>query len=550
MESGEVLVYRCFPLGSVRPCYYDFRRKTTFWNRWLNFRVVDPPDGFVAFYDDAAGPGTAPLPMGSLMVSFRVRAPARAPSRDVSVDQPPMGDIFDISGPPPGLFRRPYFPADLFLLMSGPSLRTWLLQRVSSQERLLPCGKSSDVALLRSVGAGLPDQAKQLAKDILKYIAKAEPGRPYALAAPIIAQLQKYRDLVPEAGVRLLAETHTAAVSRQVRNAWDLFLLYSATFAVPRNVNDVLRAWMLLVAGCPSVDPEIARLASVCLFRLSCSSCVRVPFGASEDDHQSYILSVISRANHPTIFGVSLAEILHFEVRANEDVHRTVLVPQVVRRLVIYIRDEAGTALPDIFTNDRTPPDTLRKLVSYLTMGGRLVSGRDDEAGRTLELSRPGVYHAANLLKYFFAMLQEPLITADVITELAQTPVLDSARCLSVTYRLPNEHRDTLMFLVGFLQEILRTTREKILREDALGLVAPIYTTLFRPPADCQLHDSMQLLLAMLIESWRTDDVYLSCMPGQLPNAAALTTTVTALTATMPRRRRLTRPYSRERLTE
>jgi hypothetical protein len=559
MKGDEILVYQCYPLGSVRPCYYDFKRKTTFWNRRLNFQVVNPPDGFAQFYGDAPGRRAAPTEMDRPQETMRNPQPDRLavsgkwfPHETLPWREPPAGrrqeasvtDLFDFSGPSPAFFRKLYFPSDLFLLRSGRSLRQWLIANVSSENpagRLLPCRKNSDVAMLGSIGSGFEDQAKQLAKDILKFIAKAEPGRPYALAYPIIAQLHKYTDLIPEAGVRLLAETHTPTVSQKVRNAWDLFLLYCGTFVVPREMNDVLRAWMLLVASCPQVDPEIAKLASVCLFRLSCGAPVRVPFGTSEEDHQRYVMSVISRENHPTIFGVSIAEILHFELRSTDDVRKVFLVPKVVRRLIIYIRDERGTTLPDLFWNDRTPPDTLKKLVNSLTMGGRLISGREEDAGRALDLSTPGVYHAANLLKYFFEMLQKPLITPEVIAELAQTPVLDSARCLSMTYRLPNEHRDTLMFLVGFFQEILRARSAQILREDALRLVRHIYRTLFRPPDDCKLHDSMQLLLAMLIESWRTDDVYLSFIQMSLSTSAVLGGSFLAATTVFQRKRRFTR---------
>jgi hypothetical protein len=241
------------------------------------------------------------------------------------------------------------------------------------------------------------------------------------------------------------------------------------------------------------------------------------------------------------MFGVSLAEILHSEVRPNDDVCKLVLVPQVVRRLIIYIIGESGTTQPDLFTNDRTPADTLKKLVNHLTIGGRLVSDRDEEAGRTLDVSKPGVYHAANTLKYFFEMLQEPLITTDVIAELTQTPFPDSARCLSMTYRLPNEHRDTLMFLVGFFQQILKSAEKKILLKDARRLVAPIYTTLFRPPPDCQLHDSMQRLLAMLIKRWRTDDVYHFIPQPSPAGTAALNTSFAASTTTNAKKKRPTR---------
>jgi hypothetical protein len=177
-----------------------------------------------------------------------------------------------------------------------------------------------------------------------------------------------------------------------------------------------------------------------------------------------------------TLFGVSLAEVL-----LKEGQRQRVLVPRIFQRIIAYIREENGLMTRDLFDSQRAFNDRVdqtEQAIADLTTGGR---------------PRFGVYHAAFLAIQFIESLQTPVLKEEALRAAAS-----GANCIRATYLLPNEHRDTLMFVIGFLQEFAAEHKDIV---DAVSSTWGQALAQEKGPGPA-------VFVRTLIEDWVTDEVY------------------------------------------
>jgi hypothetical protein len=119
-------------------------------------------------------------------------------------------------------------------------------------------------------------------------------------------------------------------------------------------------------------------------------------------------------------------------------------------------------------------------------------------------------YEISAVLCSFLAHLQSPLVPTEVTSNLNER--IESYQCVRLANSLPNENRDTLMYLIGFLKRL-------VLCEAVTKMGARNYAICFAPvifeTGSIQDRNLAQRFVDMsaeclvnLIETWDTRELY------------------------------------------
>jgi hypothetical protein len=112
----------------------------------------------------------------------------------------------------------------------------------------------------------------------------------------------------------------------------------------------------------------------------------------------------------------------------------------------------------------------------------------------------------ASLLQFFLAHLQSSLVTVEVMNRLS--PLSESFQCVRFANSLPNENRDTLMYLVGFLQDYIEAydlSNKKNITGTVVAALSPILTGVV---LSADLIKKLTRFLTCLVDSWSTSEIY------------------------------------------
>jgi hypothetical protein len=166
-------------------------------------------------------------------------------------------------------------------------------------------------------------------------------------------------------------------------------------------------------------------------------------------------------------------------------------------------------------------PDDLFEEEALREYGPMAVAGFRTSAGWIAGDER-NVYEVAAVLRYFFGHLMSPVITDDVVNSLPSP--CESYQCVRLANSLPNENRDTLMYLVGFLQDYIEAysganrtysgANRTYAPQNNTNLAPKVVKALCPimrgagpgwPPEKIKLVEPFMLCL---IDSWSTEEVY------------------------------------------
>lgn len=186
------------------------------------------------------------------------------------------------------------------------------------------------------------------------------------------------------------------------------------------------------------------------------------------------------------------------ELEDKED--KILLVPNVLLNLIERLKEVNVFHIKNVFLTKCNSKTEKLKAIHELNISGRL----DPDINN--------VFTITSLVKYFFKQLQQPLIPLKVVKEKLD-PQIEWFKCIRIANLLPNENKDTLMYLIGFLQELVKYKNETWM--DASKLSKIFANCLIRDVTGAQdvrknqrLIDSTTRFLNCLIENWKTDDVY------------------------------------------
>lgn len=501
-------VYEYRSIASPRPYYHYPDTGETLWVRKVGYIVDNPPDG--KYIPPPRGYSTLNNTL-TRTHSIRSRTLTVLPIihakqiSDMSIQTKDATDINPILikdyERPMSFYNNPFFPPDLYLLPDSNYIIDFLKQnmnilkegmvkkeKIPFETTIRPGKKSINKPLLVITPKTSP-LAKSLFKTFRLFIAHDDVNS--------IPQFIQYIDgnpnmLIPEAAIQLLTETNSSVITPRIRNAWKLFQIFISRYELPYQYKKIIRAYFSIAASQSDVSNEIKDNATLCMLRLSCTSQIKCQYDSTSPQY------FISHLTSPTvIFGVSLPEILWKERMIdgrNKD--NPNLVPKILRKLIGKLKQLNVFHTKEVFMRAGSVADEI-SAIQNINNGNWEIDDID-------------VYTVASITKQFFIQLQDPILTREVYHGLADS--IPSYKCISLANSLPNESLDTLMYFIGFLQELVTHIGDINLTYDQLiTAVSHIFSRDQNPTilsGNAKMARALERFVSMLVQNWNTDEIY------------------------------------------
>lgn len=398
--------------------------------------------------------------------------------------------------------------------------------------------------------------ALALSKNIKKFIS-SQAGDDYQYPNNIINSIIKYEDLLIECIYQLISLTNNTKSTMSVILSWKLMMLIVGYFPIPEPYSDYLRDYFIFASGHNEVDFEIQYCAKICLCRLFADHQLNIK-SKLDDPNYKYIKASMSMTQ---LFGVTLGEVLVKEeyrrIRSSEyDNESYTQIKKESRDKKKHKRSsesnnnnqEANPLFSDdddeenyynglnkipessLFSFKKKDDDEflvpiiLKKFIKAMlslnaleTVGIFRIPGEKAAEDRIAEDINNGnweepsatVSTLASITKRFVRELQDPLIPnyiVDVVTD--KTPPYQIIQLIN---QLPSHYRETLMYLVGYFQQI--ADKHEINKMNTQNIIISL-GTMFTMTETSSLSDfksqnaKTNAVLTALLDHWNTSPVY------------------------------------------
>ncbi|OHS98275.1 hypothetical protein TRFO_35340 [Tritrichomonas foetus] len=560
------LCYKVKAIGNPMPFYYYPSKKASSWIYNSDFRLVDPPDGF---YADPPAPtyvdvrergvkGQRPRTRSSSTHSTASKENNNTSSKTSDrVNSKIVKTIQNLDNDeneefnymlysylegndkiPLSFMKMPYFPSDIFVLFDGPTikknltdlmkLKNWSVSKSSTKQNntklnnrpgspksekseekfekkkevpikkgisiediINPANKTLHGTILNDTPNNLSSHIVNLTKTCRSFITQSD----YTRIVDIIKRIETHPDVLSDLAVFMMSQTNSKQANQSIKNAWELFTIIISRFKIENDfLNKILRSYFAIVASSVKSTNEIRNFAMICLFRLSCENTPIIKY-----DPTAPLLFFSDCCSPKHLFGVSLGEVLYKERVLNESAKSPTLVPFIIRKLVTKLILSGAFKTREIFNQKSISHTEKVATIQRLNKGD-------------WEIDVANIHTVAAILKHFLKNLQEPLLPNSMVDKL--DPEMEGYKCVQLANTLPNENMDTLMYIVGFLQELSTHERETLMNTKRLAAaVAPSLAR--KPPIDqfksddlLQYQRSLERFLLCLINDWNTEEVY------------------------------------------
>jgi hypothetical protein len=387
--------------------------------------------------------------------------------------------------PDPSFFDCPFFPFDLCLTGPVSAVAQKLQKKGNALVAFMP--------FLKHLALILPGQATAIGLSVSDYIETVADEAVGRIVRVLDGGQEKLRfkfamGAVAESNVARLTDANREAVLR----AWNLLML-----AVERNEYSVEQKGLLLsyfvAAAVPDrgVDVQIQEKARICIIRI-CGG----PKDAPQVGSGAFL---ITRAIAPKrLFGVSVAEVLEKEAtggRALSDPE--VVVPEILRDFVRGLIRLGAFNCEGIFRLSGSRADEDRFVASV-------------DAGQW-NFDCQNLHLLASITKRWLRDLSDSLVPLWLID--AMPDQASAGWCIAKTLDLPVQHRDTIIYFIGFLQHLARfSSATKMDVRNLVICIAPNFTKLppitDLSPAGMRQSNQLQRLITCLVEELDTSGVY------------------------------------------
>jgi hypothetical protein len=294
-----------------------------------------------------------------------------------------------------------------------------------------------------------------------------------------------------EFALQALTESNSVVPTDSVLRAWNLLILAVDRYPFCPEHKKILLSYFL-GASLPAVDRAIREKALMCIVRISLTRPDPCDAPDSPDEAASYLAGCVSTK---PLFGVSVAEVLCKEELAG--VAHVRCVPAILRLFVQRLLEAGAREREGVFR----------------------VSGSQEEVDRLITVIDGGDWGfpatrlatTASLTKRWFRELQEPIVPLSLLEGITDAEPSDS--CIRAALDLPAPQRDSLMFFIGFLQDLLRfvdVTKMTIL--NFVTVLAPMFARI--PPAaslsdvDMKPYNRLTPFVKCLMDNWDTTELY------------------------------------------
>ena len=513
MEANKIvnneIWYEMWSPSTPRPFYVKKRGEIVAWDAPPDAIIYDPPDGYFCFPPSPAmNENDNPLiyaannEMDTRYGQLIAQEQKETQNETEQQNQQKDNGILSLTVQhPEELMNIPYFPYDLFVLMSRQAIIQFLKENILDQytgtltKTTLPLAavfspgkKSVSGQVYKNKAAISKSLCQSLFKAIHSYIKTSSEDS----LVDFTKLLDGNKELLPdEAAVQLMTESNSTETKNTVINAWNLLLYLGAKYLVSEDVRLLIRSFSFLAATSEGVDPELKGLATLCLLRFS--SRTIIPFTDMP------IGEVMKQCTSMTsLFYFSLNEILWKEELRGID-HRTgPCVPQLLQKINTRLKDLNAFNHEGIF---RKPGSKAEQTV----IAKRVNSG-------DWEIDTTNVDTAASLINFFFTRLRDSVIPPDMI--LKTQPDAPSYVSIANANSLPIENKETLMYFIGMLQEYLKY--KDVTKMTTKNFIISFGTMLSKIPDPQTLEEiksfpptlALNKMFSNLITFWRTSDIY------------------------------------------
>ncbi|KAH0792484.1 RhoGAP domain containing protein [Histomonas meleagridis] len=343
--------------------------------------------------------------------------------------------------------------------------------------------------LLKVIPNNLKKQGAALFEMILQYTGVKECANPISLVNHAISTLTKYPVLIDELFFQLVKQTTNSFNSERLMKTWELFLIFSCIFPV----SPFFHMQILAHIGRNTFheDPKIAEI-SLCTYIYFES---RFYVGERmKKVGKSTVKKILSNINGGTeLFNVTLYVLLWSQRKS----YPKLPIPYIEYSIIQTLLHKNAKSAKDIFIK----PGNQAVVEAMI---------KQEQATYDL-IKNSNVYDIASLLIQWIKLLPNSLIPIFLLDDFKI--MCESEKYFEFLDKLPQAHYLSLMYFVGFLQELTAHSDEN-------GTSPQFFSTLFGPylvqsaarfksPTVVETLNALAIqFMFQLIQSWETNLIY------------------------------------------
>jgi hypothetical protein len=294
---------------------------------------------------------------------------------------------------------------------------------------------------LKKVGAGLFDL-------ILQYTGVKPCRSPVQAVRQILQILRDTPIFIDECFFQLVKQTINNRNVTILIKTWELFLIVATIFP---SSNDRYK-WILahLARNTTDADQRIAHVATFIFLRFEARHYIGTPFNYSAE--RGYVERIPEHISRPAgYFGVLLYELMWCQ----RPVYPRLPIPYVLHYMILLLKERNALRTEGVFRSPGTE-GVIREIL--FTVDTDMTS-----------IARGDVNVIATLLKTWLRELPNPLVPVEQL-DLFQT-MCDQNKYLGFVEKLPQVHHLTLVYLIGFLQEVCHNTEYTGMEKTDLAMI-------------------------------------------------------------------------------
>ena len=344
--------------------------------------------------------------------------------------------------------------------------------------------------LLEALDKNCSKLALQCFKWILQYTTVIQSRAPAAAAENIVNMLMTNPALRDEVFFQLIKQTSHTPTNKILQKGLELFLIIATIFPSSRNSENWIKAHLVTMSRHP--DILIAALAQFTYIRFYARCAMGRPLEHLEIGYVKKIPTQVSMGWQT--FGSSI-----YEMMWNQRLKEPKLpIPFIEYYMADFLLKRGAAHTEGIFRL----PGNLKK-VDDMAIGTN--DGKDMISGAALN-------DIASLFKKWFRELPNPVVPIDRVNDIVNLFDDGAKEYIPFVNTLPRPHKMVLMFLIGFLQELVKT-------ENETKMTAKNFAIVFGPNIIQSFDINEQSMvkkfsdvsidfMTTLIETWDTSEMY------------------------------------------
>ena len=336
--------------------------------------------------------------------------------------------------------------------------------------------------------AKLAKLAMNCFKYILIYTGVEKEKNPAAYADRLVNACYQNPILRDEVLFQLLKQTRENPNQEWLVKTWQLFLIIVTYFPSTKNSETWIKSWFS--NNFKNSNEDVAHLAQFCYIRFSARCAQGKPLETTDIGYVHKIPTEYQTGHRQ--FGASIYEQIWNQRRSV----RKLPFPYIVHHMAEQLLKKGAETREGIFRL----PGNLKKVDE---MADATNIGRD-------AISSADINDVASLFKKWFRDLPDPVVNMDMVYKLQD--YADEKAYVAFANTLPRAHKMTLMYLVGFLQRLVKSQNVTLMTAKNFGIVfGPNIVQLIGCTEPGKLHDYSvwaNEMMEELISSWDTSEIY------------------------------------------